>query len=161
MIFIAVLATALSGLTIVISRILNSALAEKIGLFQSTVYNYITGLSVSFLFALFSKQAGGLYGIHFGAVPVWAYLGGFVGVITVVLSSYLTPRISAFYLTLLLFVGQLFTGIFIDFFNAAEFSPSKLVGGIFVLGGLTYNLVYDRKKEAGETGKPETNQPKT
>lgn len=147
MIAVAVLATALSGLTIVLNRIINSSLAQRIGIFQSTLYNYITGLFVSVLFALVSKETGVWSGLEWGTVPLWAYLGGFVGVNVIVLSSYLTPRISAFYLTLLLFVGQLFTGIVIDFFNAGEFSPGKLIGGIFVLGGLTYNLVYDQKSK--------------
>jgi transporter family-2 protein len=147
MIVVAVVATALTGFTIVMNRIINSRLAERIGIFQSTLYNYITGLAVSILFALFSREAISLKGFDFGAVPFWAYLGGFTGVIVIVLSSYLTPRISALYLTLLLFIGQLFTGIVIDFFNTGDFSWSKLVGGLFVVAGLAYNLILDYRKE--------------
>ena len=40
----AVAVTTLTGFTIVMNRIINSRLAERIGLFQSTLYNYITGL---------------------------------------------------------------------------------------------------------------------
>ncbi len=152
MIVIAVIATALTGFTIVMNRIINSRLAERIGLFQSTLFNYITGLFVSVLFVLFSKETIVLKGFDFGSIPFWAYLGGFVGVIVIVLSSYLTPRISALYLTLLLFVGQLFTGIIIDFFNTGDFSWSKLVGGLFVVAGLAYNLILDYKKESGKSG---------
>lgn len=152
MIVIAVIATALTGFTIVMNRIINSRLAERIGLFQSTLFNYITGLFVSVLFMLFSKETIALKGFDFGSVPFWAYLGGLVGVIVIVLSSYLTPRISALYLTLLLFIGQLFTGIIIDFFNTGDFSWSKLVGGLFVVAGLAYNLVLDSRKESGKSG---------
>lgn len=148
----AVIATTLTGFTIVMNRIINSRLAERIGIFQSTLYNYITGLFVSVLFAVFSRETIALKGLEFGNVPFWAYLGGFIGVITIVLSSYLTPRISALYLTLLLFIGQLFTGIIIDFFNTGDFSWSKLIGGIFVLAGLSYNLFLDYRKEQ-ETAK--------
>ena len=148
----AVIATTLTGFTIVINRIINSRLAQRIGIFQSTLYNYITGLFVSVLFAVFSRETIALNGLEFGNVPFWAYLGGFIGVITIVLSSYLTPRISALYLTLLLFIGQLFTGIIIDYFNSGEFSWQKLIGGIFVLTGLSYNLFVDYRKEQ-ETAK--------
>ncbi|NLO39995.1 MAG: DMT family transporter [Ruminiclostridium sp.] len=148
----AVIATTLTGFTIVINRIINSRLAQRIGIFQSTLYNYITGLFVSVLFAVFSRETIALNGLEFGNVPFWAYLGGFIGVITIVLSSYLTPRISALYLTLLLFIGQLFTGIIIDYFNSGEFSWPKLIGGIFVLTGLSYNLFVDYRKEQ-ETAK--------
>ena len=148
MLYVAIAATALSGLSIVLNRIINSALAERIGLFPSTLYNYITGLIVSIIFVLISGESTMISSLNPGTAPFWAYLGGFTGVIVIVLSSYLTPKISAFYLTLLLFVGQLFTGMLIDFFNAGSFSLPKLIGGIFVLAGLTYNLVLDKKKDA-------------
>ncbi|MED1370878.1 EamA-like transporter family protein, partial [Bacillus paranthracis] len=56
----------------------------------------------------------------------------------------ITPKISAFYLTLLIFIGQLFAGTIIDFILSHELSMGKIVGGIFVLIGLTYNLLVDR-----------------
>lgn len=150
MIAIAVIVTTLSGFTIVMNRIINSSLAERIGLFQSTLFNYITGLVTSLLFALFSRETNIQSGIDFGAIPFWAYLGGFVGVIVIVLSSYLTPRISALYLTLLLFIGQIFTGIIIDFISTGDFAVSKLIGGLFVVGGLAYNLFLDAQKESAK-----------
>lgn len=150
MIAIAVLATTLTGFTIVMNRIINASLAERIGLFRGTLYNYITGLVTSLLFALFSGETNIVKGIDYSAIPFWAYLGGFVGVIVIVLSSYLTPRISSLYLTLLLFIGQIFTGVIIDYFSTGEFAVSKLVGGLFVVGGLAYNLFLDAKKEASK-----------
>ncbi|MDD4297134.1 MAG: DMT family transporter [Ruminiclostridium sp.] len=156
MVVIAVIATALTGLTVILNRVVNSSLAQKIGLFRSTLYNYVTGLIVSTLFMLFSTETSMFLGITIEGVPFWAYFGGFIGVIVIVLSSYLTPQISAFYLTLLLFIGQLFTGIVIDFLNAGEFSFAKLIGGVFVFTGLAYNLFYDKKKNVEKAGKSET-----
>lgn len=156
MVVIAVIATALTGLTVILNRVVNSSLAQKIGLFRSTLYNYVTGLIVSTLFMLFSTETSMFLGITIEGVPFWAYFGGFIGVIAIVLSSYLTPQISAFYLTLLLFIGQLFTGIVIDFLNAGEFSFAKLIGGVFVFTGLAYNLFYDKKKNVEKAGKSET-----
>ncbi|MBL3200325.1 EamA-like transporter family protein, partial [Klebsiella pneumoniae] len=46
--------------------------------------------------------------------------------------------------TLLIFIGQLFAGTIIDFFLTNELSIGKVIGGIFVLIGLTYNLLIDR-----------------
>jgi uncharacterized membrane protein YdcZ (DUF606 family) len=78
------------------------------------------------------------------SIPIAVYLGGLVGVIVISLSNYITPKISAFYLTLLIFIGQLFTGTIIDFFLSHELSTGKIIGGILVLIGLTYNLLVDR-----------------
>ena len=71
------------------------------------------------------------------SIPIAVYLGGLVGVIVISLSNYITPKISAFYLTLLIFIGQLFAGTIIDFFLTNELSIGKVIGGIFVLIGLT------------------------
>ncbi len=76
MIFIAILA----GVCIVVSRAINAKLATIIGLFQSTIFNFIVGLIFSIVFLLFSSEAASISRISFISVPWWAYLGGVVGV---------------------------------------------------------------------------------
>ncbi|MBE7123319.1 DMT family transporter [Bacillus cereus] len=134
----------LAGVSIVIARIINANLAKKIGNWEGTFFNYITGLFFSMLFLIFSSDS--LYiPIHtLQSIPIAVYLGGLVGVIVISLSNYITPKIPAFYLTLLIFIGQLFTGTVIDLFLSNELSIGKIFGGIFVLIGLTYNLLVDR-----------------
>lgn len=145
MFFIAILLSILSGITNVVARIINSNLAKIIGLFQGTLFNYIIGLIVSLLFLVFNTKSINFTSDTFLSIPVWAYLGGMLGVLVVVISNYLTPRISAFYLTLLMFIGQLFAGIIIDYIATRELSIGKVIGGIFVLAGLSYNLYFDKK----------------
>ncbi len=135
----------LAGVSVVVSRIINSNLAKEIGIFQSTFFNYIVGLFFSVIFFILSREKINLSGLKSGDVPFWAYLGGVAGVLLIVLSNYITPRISSFYLTLLIFVGQLFTGIIIDYFVKGNISSGKLIGGLLVLAGLIYNLVIDKK----------------
>ena len=73
-----------------------------------------------------------------------AYTGGLVGVAVVSLQVFLSSKVSSFYLTLLLFVGQLFTGIILDFILLGKISIWQVVGGILVIIGLSYNLYIDR-----------------
>ncbi|WP_191556886.1 DMT family transporter [Metabacillus idriensis] len=138
-----------AGVSIVIARIINSNLADKIGLLEGTLINFVTGLMLSIIFLLFSSEAVSLSSLTLGNVPIWAYLGGAAGVIVIFLSSYLTPKVSAFYLTLFIFIGQLFTGIVIDYFTLGELSQGKILGGLLVLFGLVFNLKIDRKEEMG------------
>ncbi|MDF2589422.1 MAG: putative rane protein [Anaerocolumna sp.] len=145
MFFIAIILSILSGVTNVVARIINANLAKIIGLFQGTLFNYVIGLLVSLLFLLFNLNSMDFTSTTFLSVPIWAYLGGMLGVMVVVISNYLTPRISAFYLTLLMFIGQLFAGIIIDYVASSELSIGKIIGGIFVLAGLSYNLYFDKK----------------
>ncbi|MBY0596315.1 DMT family transporter [Bacillus bingmayongensis] len=137
----------LAGISIVVARIINANLAAKIGIFQGTFFNYITGLFFSFLFLLFSNESLHISNTTLQSIPFVVYLGGLVGVIVIVLSNYITPKISSFYLTLLIFIGQLFTGVLIDFFNSGDVSIDKMIGGFLVLLGLTYNLIIDKTYE--------------
>lgn len=137
-----------AGVTNLLARNINSILAEKIGLFEGTFFNYITGLFFSALFLLFS---GEFLNISFGlfkSVPFQAYLGGFIGVFVVSLSSLAASKISAFYLTLIMFLGQLFTGIVLDYLSTDILSIGKLIGGFLVVLGLGYNLLIDKKISA-------------
>lgn len=136
----------LAGVSIVVARIINANLANRIGLFQGTVFNYLTGVLFSLIFLLFSKEMLSLGNIDWESIPIWAYLGGVVSIAVVVLSSYITPKISVFYQTLFVFIGQLFVGIIVDFVVLNQLSIGKVIGGILVLVGLTLNLMLDTKR---------------
>jgi len=57
------------------------------------------------------------------------------------------PKISAFYLTLLLFVGQVFAGIAIDAIIDQAFSLPIIIGGVLVGAGLCADLLLERWKQ--------------
>jgi len=140
-IFIAILA----GVSIVIARIINSNLAIKIGTLPGTFFNNLVGLLFSFIFLLFSTETFNISVIKSGSIPFWAYFGGLFGVLVVVVSNYITPKTSAFYLTFFTFIGQLLVGIIIDYFTLNQLSIGKIIGGTLVLAGLTYNLRIDKE----------------
>lgn len=147
MLLVYVLLSVFTGITVVYTRIINSSLAEKIGTFQGTLINYITGLSFSIIFLFVSRETINLSYAGMNSIPIWAYFGGLIGFAIIILSNYITPRISAFYSTLLMFVGQLFIGILIDYFSTHTMSMGKLIGGLLVMIGLTYNLWLDKKQK--------------
>lgn len=139
--FVAVLA----GVSIVVSRIINANLGDKIGVFSSTFFNYIVGFSISLIILLFTNEVTNIPTLHLNEVPFLGYLGGFLGVMVVSLSSFVAPKTSAFYMTLFCFVGQLFVGIFIDYASMGALSIGKIIGGILVFIGLAYNINIDKK----------------
>lgn len=135
-----------SGAIVVISRILNTRLSEKVGLLESSFFNYLTGLlSVLILFSIIKDK---VTFNEFYTIPFWAYLGGALGIIIVILSSVVTPKMSSFYITLIIFIGQLFTGIIIDCITLKTIPFSKIIGGLLVIAGLGYNLHIDSETEA-------------
>ncbi|MBU5676424.1 DMT family transporter [Alkaliphilus sp. MSJ-5] len=135
-----------AGVSIVIARIINSNLADKIGVFQGTFFNYVIGLLFSSIFLLLSTETFSLAPQILKTIPFWAYLGGLVGVVVVAMSNIVTPKVSTFYLTLIIFIGQLLAGIIIDYYTLSLISKGKIIGGLLVVAGLTYNLIIDKKQ---------------
>lgn len=146
-----VLFAILCGVTNVLSRSVNFVLSQKIGMYQSTFFNYVFGLIGSILILLISGETFKLFSASSYNAPWYVYAGGLVGVAVVTLLSYLSAKVSSFYLTLLSFVGQLFTGIIIDGLLTGQMSVYKVIGGFLVLIGLAYNLYVDSKNAKAVT----------
>ena len=144
---IAIVIAFLSGVTRTISRMANAQLSERIGPFQSTFYNYVLGLICSVLALLLSRELLPVSALTTGQIPTWAYFGGVVGVLFVVLSNLTAPKISAFSMTVLIFIGQIAAGIAIDIFVHQELALGKIAGGVLILVGLLGNLSIDKDRK--------------
>lgn len=135
----------LGGVSIVVARSVNSKLATHIGIFEGTLFNYITGLVTSIIVFIISGNLGSVKDIGNSNIPLWAYVGGLIGIMVVTLSSFVATKISVFYLTIIMFIGQIFTGVAVDYFREGNLSLSKILGGLIVAVGLGYNLIIDSK----------------
>ncbi|GAA0123110.1 MAG: DMT family transporter [Clostridium argentinense] len=133
------------GLTI-ISMIINAGLAKEIGVLRGTLINYIVGLSVISILMLFSKNTYGFNIGNFSNIPFYAFLGGLIGVIVVSASNIVIPKIPTMYTTLLIFIGQIFIGIIIDYLQLNTLSKGKIIGGLLILLGMLYNSKIDKKQ---------------
>ena len=142
---LAVVLSFLAGVSLVISRSLNAKLAGATSIRISTFYNYLIGFLVSIpVCLLLGHNEPAMRGLVFSP-EAYIYFGGIVGVFVVLLSNLIVIKVSAFYLSLFLFIGQVSTGIIIDAFLAQVFSPRNLLGGVFVAMGLCINLILDKK----------------
>ena len=137
-----------AGITIIVTRTFNAKLADLTSNYISTFYNYFVGLIVAvFAFMLLGSYEPALSGFE---MPLrwYIYFGSVLGVLAVIVSNIVVVKVSAFYLTLLIFIGQVFSGIIIDIIITREFSRHNLIGGAFVVVGLCVNLLLDRKRYA-------------
>lgn len=148
MFYLYILLAILAGVSIVISRIFNSRIAEEIGTIQGTYINYLTGLATAFIFFIVSKEYITIGMINYSNIPFYAYLGGAIGILVVLLSNYTTPKVSSFSLSLLVFIGQISIGILIDYYSYKTVSMGKIIGGILILLGLSYNMIIDKNVES-------------
>jgi transporter family-2 protein len=148
---VAVLAVFASGVNLVISRSFNARLADSTSVYVSSFYNYVFGLAAAipvFLLLGRGEPAAAAFAL---SQNWWVYLGGAIGVITVWLSNVVVVKIPALYITLLMFVGQVFTGVVLDTLIDGAFSLQNLVGGLFVAAGLTLNLLFERRASRRNT----------
>jgi len=142
---LAVLISFITGINIVITRILNAKLAEKTSVKTSTFFNYLVGFIIAiFLLLIFGKNEMILTNTMFSN-KYYIYLGGVIGVVIVLLSNITVSNISEYYLSLFLFIGQVFTGILIDILISGSFSLRNLLGGTLVAAGLIINFFIDKK----------------
>jgi len=136
----------LCGCITILSMAINSHLAKLIGVFQGTLINYIVGLLSTVLLIVIVRSPVNTSLSSYFKIPLWAFLGGLLGVIVVASSSIVLPKIPTIYTTLLIFIGQLSAGILIDYFIVGFVSKGKIIGGLLILLGIIYNSNVDRKE---------------
>ena len=146
---VAVLLAFIAGASIVISRTLNAKLAELTSVRISTFFNYFVGLTVaSFVYLLFGRNELGFSAALNFSSSWFLYTGGALGVLMIALTNILVVKISAFYLSLLLFMGQVAAGILIDIFLTGVFSTRNLIGGVLITLGLFTDLLIEKRSAA-------------
>jgi len=139
-----------AGICIVLSRTFNAKLSGVSSIRIGTFFNYLVGLAIALpVYLFFDGGETPLWGVTL-AFDWHVYVGGVVGVAVIAMSNVIVVKIAAFYLTLLIFIGQVFTGILIDAMLDGAFSVRLFVGGALVAAGLVANLLLDRRKNQGE-----------
>lgn len=139
-VLVPVIISFLAGGTVLLSRLVNARLAREAGLSTSTLINYLAGTLGSFV--VFFLQ--GLPEKVSFTLPFYNYLGGAIGALVVIISTFVVGRIATFYITLFMFIGQVFFGVFLDYLLDEVFSARIALGGVFVLVGLVINLIQDK-----------------
>jgi transporter family-2 protein len=144
---LAVILAFLAGVTVLIARTINANLAEVTSVQTGTFYNYVFGLLGSVIILLLLGR-GDISNFTFNfstSISNWyLYLGGLLGVALVSICNFAVKKVSAFYFTLLLFIGQIFMGIIVDVILSGELVILNLVGGILVTLGLCVDLILDK-----------------
>ena len=127
---IAIICAIASGMTIVLSRSINGYLAKKIGPYQSTFFNYFTGLLTSSILLFFTLLPA------FTKIDLIMLVGGIIGVFNVLILNIVVSKVTPIKLTLITFISQLLSGMILDYYIYHVFTLNKLIGCIIVIIGL-------------------------
>lgn len=138
---LAIIYAILSGVTVVISRCVNSCLSLKTDPYQSTFFNYFVGFITSIFLCFFIDTKMNISSDIFLTFNNLTMLfGGVIGVINILILNIIVKKIAPVQLTLITFIAQSLTGVIIDYFIFDIFSFKILSGCIIIIIGLiTYN----------------------
>ena len=117
-------------MTIVLSRSINGYLAKKIGPYQSTFFNYFTGLLTSSILLFFTLLPA-FKNISFTKIDLIMLVGGIIGVFNVLILNIVVSKVTPIKLTLITFSGMI-----LDYYIYHVFTLNKLIGCIIVIIGL-------------------------
>ena len=125
----------ITGISTVISMVQNSRLSQFTSLPQTTLLNFMTGLTGMIILFLIGGHSiasfSGLSDMHF-----FGYLGGLMGVSVVLLSSFVMQKISVIAASMLMYTGQMIAGFIIDYFRDVAMSPTKIIGCVLIILGV-------------------------
>lgn len=137
-----ILLSFLTGITIVINMMLNGRLAQREGMINGVIINYLMAtISSILLCAIMIKSIPSYSTIK--SIPLPYFLGCFIGVLTTYMFNLIVPRVPAVYVVILRFIGQMLTSAIIDYIYLDILSKGKVIGGILFLIGLIINAKID------------------
>lgn len=144
---VAVLLALCVGVSIVLSRTVNADLSGHIGALQGSFVNHAVGLPITAAMLLLFGRGEPLFAGMQSTQEVIVYLGGTLGVVVVLLYNLTVPKISALYLTLLSFAGQVLTGVLLDVLAGQAYCAETFGGGLLVSAGVLINLLLGAKRK--------------
>ena len=134
-----------TGTITVVSRVVNAALAIRIGSLRGSFANHVVGAAFAGLLLVVGLRAGVLRG---GGIPLVYFLGGSLGVLIVAASNYAVQHAGAVVFAVLLLAFQLISSACIDHFGwmGGDVIPMTLTRGVglaLIIGGAVL-VVTDR-----------------
>ena len=134
----------LTGVSIVINMMLNGKLAQREGMINGVIINYLMATLSSIMLCTIMINSMPSYSA-IRSVPLPYFLGGFIGVLTTYMFNIIVPKVPAVYVVILRFIGQMLASAVIDYIYLGVFSKGKILGGMLFLIGLIINAKIHNK----------------
>ncbi len=143
-----VLAFISGGITIT-QMIINARLASKIGLLRATRNNFTVAIILSIVLCILLSVPLKESFSSLPEIPLLIVIGGgSLGVIAVFMCNWIIPKIPTVYSTLLQFSGQIIAAIILDAIRYGEVPLNQIIGILFILLGMYWNIRIDRIAQA-------------
>lgn len=134
----------ITGITIVIAMVQNANLANSVGVKQSTLMNFISGLTAVLIIFLLTKESFNFITL-IPSTHILGYFGGLLGIIVVASSTIILKKVSVIAATMLMYAGQLIMGLLIDATRGTDLSIGKIIGCVLIIAGVYFNTLVDQR----------------
>lgn len=124
----------INGILIGASRAINGRLSVDVGVVRASFWNHLVGFIFLTLIIILIQGVGQLTKL---TVPPFAYLGGAIGALFVLINSYVFKKLGAIKTALLVISGQMITGVLIDYKSGhALYTLGQCLGIVLILLGV-------------------------
>src|SRR5699024_8255639 len=130
----------IAGISVSFQAAINGRLGKEIGTTESTYISFLTGSLFLFFVVLFFGHGQFMKVLH---VPAWQLLCALFGIAFVFLMVYCVPKIGVTATTVMVIIGQLGAGMFIDHYGFFEqavntFQFKRLIGIVLLFIALYF-----------------------
>lgn len=136
----------LSGMVNILNRMINLEAKKRLGLCSGTLLNYVEATFLSLILVVIFYKAPGLSLEHVLNIPPIYFIGGVLGLISMILMMIGMSHVKIVYATVIALLGQLGAGFIVDSIVEGEFDIIKVFGIGFIVCG----VLYDKKVESLE-----------
>ncbi|TDT71778.1 uncharacterized membrane protein YdcZ (DUF606 family) [Hypnocyclicus thermotrophus] len=123
----------LVGVLVLLSIIINSKLANCMGMYSSMIITYFISIIILLVSMIFFNKN---IVVDFSIDNFYIYLGGALGIIVLFLSNNIVGKIPAVNMTIFIIVGQLITAFIIELIMYNNFEIKKVLGNLIILYGI-------------------------
>ena len=131
----------LTGASFIIIRTLNMKLSVEVGIYGSNLINHIVGTLVSSIIVILAMLSMNIGKTNLLNAPFYAYLGGVIGALFVILSNFTFSKTSVITSTILILSGQFLSSVLVDMLVLQKEISLKNIAGaiIIILSIILYN----------------------
>ncbi|MFZ5353595.1 MAG: DMT family transporter [Bacillota bacterium] len=149
---LAVVLSVIMGALFIIIRSFNMMLGKQIGIYASNLVNHIAGVIGSSIIYLTVIMIGIQRHQLYENVPIYVYVGGFIGATFVVLSNYSFSKTTVVTSTILILCGQFISSLAMDILILnISIKPTAVLGAVLIiLGTVLYSIKDKATKAAAE-----------
>ena len=138
--FFAVVCSIITGVSLVFQRVFNGKVSECTSVYAGSLLNYLTATPLTIIiFVLFGLNEPIITNFTL-PTNIFPYLGGVIGASTVLMSNICVSKVPSYSLSVLIFIGQVFTGVIIDSMLLGQITVANIIGGTIVSIGLIVDM---------------------